>query len=643
MKKIKDNEKCRWMTKKVRNLLNQKQRLFKLVKINNTEENARRLKNIERKCKNAVRYAKKMYEKKLSEKGDKKPFQAYIRHKTKVKTTVGPLKVNNELVSDDKRIAEYLNKYFVSVFTIENTDTMPTCPEYSGTKLQNMEISRKQIQKKIDRLKPFSAPGPDNITSKMLKDHSSSLSRALSIIFNTSIQTGEIPNDWKLANVAPIHKKGPKGDVQNYRPISLTSIPCKIMESIIKDEIIDHLLSKKILKTSQHGFMKDKSTVTNLLEFFEKITNFVDEGDPVDVIYLDFSKAFDKVPIKRLLTKIKSSGIDGNILAWIQGWLTGRQQRTVLNGKSSSWEPVLSGVPQGSVLGPLAFIIFIDDIDCTAELVDIMNKFADDTKLGGKVKTDEDVRNIQTTLNNLVEWSEKWGMKFNIEKCSVLHLGKKNKRHTYNMNNIPLKNSSVERDLGVLISSDLKPSEQCQNALNQARNALRNIEVSFLSRDEKVFVQIYKQFVRCHLEYASQVWSPWCVNDIEKLEKIQKKAVNMVYGLNGMDYDQKLKKLNLEPLISRRKKADLILVFRILNGFCDVDPNVWFNLVDSVSSRSTRNSSYNLNLKKQRFKTDIRKHFFSNRIIDEWNKLSVEIKKSKTVNDFKRKIKLLKL
>ena len=219
-----------------------------------------------------------------------------------------------------------------------------------------------------------------------------------------------LPSDFVCA---PIYKKGSKAEAENCRPVSLTSICCKIMESIIRDDMVEHLCQNSLIHSSQHGFTKSKSCLTNLLEFLETVTAEFDEGRPMDLIYLDFSKAFDVVPTRRLLSKLRAHRIEGNVLKWMDGWLTGRQQRVVLNGEKSDWADVTSGVPQGSVLGPIAFVIFINDLDQGADLIKSVLKFADDTKLAHTVLNERDRDDLQTTLNNLWNWSDEWCMRFN--------------------------------------------------------------------------------------------------------------------------------------------------------------------------------------------------------------------------------------
>ena len=206
------------------------------------------------------------------------------------------------------------------------------------------------------------------------------------------------------------------------------------MESIIRDEIVNHLSLNNLIFSSQHGFKARRSCLTYLLEYLEVLTSLIDSGQSVDIIYLDFAKAFDKVPHVSLSTVLYAHGISGEILNWINAWLTGREQRVVLNGEESGWLPVTSGVPQGSVLGPTLFVIFINPLDLVVDnLASILSKFADDTKVGCEVNSEEDRLLLQEVIDLLMIWAEEWQMEFNASKCKVLHLGKKNKQFSYTM------------------------------------------------------------------------------------------------------------------------------------------------------------------------------------------------------------------
>jgi len=597
------------------------------------------LKKTQKECKKAVRQAKRKFEQKIAQNGNKRPFVAYIKSKTKSRSGVGPLKVDNKIISGDKDMATELNKAFCSVFTKENDQNRPTCQVLQDSSVvSEIYFTAGMVAEKINKLKSTSAPGPDKISARFLKEYVNVISYPLSLLFESSMRSGIVPQDWRLANVTPIFKKGSKSKPENYRPVSLTSICCKLMESIIRDQLVNHLKFNNLIKSSQHGFMKNKSCTTNLLEFLDRVTTLIEDGDSVDVIYLDFSKAFDKVPINRLLDKIKAHNIRGNVHKWITEWLSGRMQRTVLNGSFSEWCEVLSGVPQGSVLGPLAFIIFINDLDAETSLISIMNKFADDTKLGHKVNNDTDKEVLQNALDNLCMWSDRWCMEFNVKKCKVMHLGKKNKDYEYYMKGSVLSSVNQERDIGVLVESSLKPSLQCAEASRKASVVLGQITRAFLYRDRFIFLKLYVQFVRCHLEFASPVWSPWHIGDIEILEKVQRRAVNFITGLKGVTYEDKLKELGILSLVDRRSRADIIQVFKILKGIDDVDSSTWFTLVGQEPQRVTRNTSYHGNLVATRSKSDIRLNFFTNRVVSRWNGLPTDVKDSRTLNIFKSKL-----
>ena len=247
-------------------------------------------------------------------------------------------------------------------------------------------------------------------------------------LFQASISTGKVPQQWKDAKVAAVFKKGSRGKPGNYRQISLTSQVCKLNESIIRDHMIDHLIINNLIKPSQHGFMPKRSCQTNLLEFLDKIFEMIDEGNSVDIVYLDFSRAFDKVPHNKLIQKLEAHGITGSVQEWIKSWLKDRTQWVEIQGAKSRPGKVRSGVPQGSILGPVLFVIYINDLDDDI-IIDILRKFADDTKQANKIRNQADADSFQVSLNKLLDWSKTWGMLFNIDKCKILHCGRNNPKN----------------------------------------------------------------------------------------------------------------------------------------------------------------------------------------------------------------------
>jgi hypothetical protein len=352
------------------------------------------------------------------------------------------------------------------------------------------------------------------------------------------------------------------------------------------------------------------------------------------VVFLDFAKAFDKVPRERLLAKLEVHGIRGRTLNWIRQWLTGRVQRVVLNGKCSTWKEVLSGVPQGSVLGPILFLIFINDLDMAAGPVTILRKFADDTKVGHKVQTMEQREQLQRALDSLYNWAEKWGMSFNVKKCKVMHLGHGNAKHEYRMGGQVLQSVDTETDIGVKISKNLKPSEQCWKAAQTGQTVLSQLARAFHYRDRNIFVKLYAQYVRPHLEFASPAWSPWLEADKACLEKVQKKAVSMVSGLRSHDYEERLAELGMTTLEERRHQTDMIQVYKALTGKDKVNCEQWWTRA-AAGERATRAAADPLNLRVPAHRLETRRHFFTHRVPEPWNCVPAELKSAATVGAFR--------
>ena len=395
--------------------------------------------------------------------------------------------------------------------------------------------------------------------------------------------------------------------------------------------MMDFLIKHTLINPSQHGFLKARSCLTNMLCIFEEITKWVDEGSPVDVIYLDFPKAFDKVPHQRLISKLKSHGMGNSIINWIEQWLNDRRQRVVVDGEVSSWKPVLSGVPQGSVLEPILFLVYINDLQewVTGNIL----KFADDTKLFRKNMEIGDKQKLQDDIDKLVRWSEKWQMLFNVGKCKCLYTGPGNTGMNYEMGGTILSKTAKEKDLGVSTNANMKVSEQCRIAASKGNQVLGMIRRNITYKENSLILPLYNAIVRPHLEYCIQAWSPYLRKDIDTLEKIQRRATKLIPGLRDMTYEKRLKECGLTTLETRRLRGDQIEVFKILNGYENIDSNLFFEIKESKKTRG-----HNFTLVKKQSRLDVRKFSFSQRTINVWNKLSEECVHASSVNMFKNRI-----
>ena len=585
-----------------------------------------------------IRQSKRSYEQKLAcnIKNDSKSFYAYVRSKQNVQDKVGPLEDSaGNIISQGFLMAEDLNGYFSSVFTKEDISSLPVADaKFQGAKsdyLGPLVVIPELVAKKIKAMKDNKSPGVDGIPPKLLMETVEQISIPLARVFNLSLKEGVVPFEWKEANIIPLFKKGSRNKSENYRPVSLTSVICKLLERLIKDHMVEFLVKHKLLNSSQHGFLKARSCLTNMLCFLEEITKWIDVGSPVDIIYLDFQKAFDKVPHQRLLLKLKAHGIGDSITDWIEQWLTDRRQRVVVDGEVSNWKSVLSGVPQGSVLGPILFLIYINDLDDS--ITSNVLKFADDTKLFRKVNTDGDKQHLQNDLDRLVKWSEKWQMLFNFGKCKCLHTGHRNLNVNYKMGDTVLGTTVKEKDLGVTISADMKVSEQCGIAASKGNKILGLIRRNITYKGKKLIIPLYKAIVRPHLEYCIQAWRPYRKKDIDTLERIQRRATKMIPELRDLSYEERLKECGLTTLETRRLRGDQIEVFKILNGYENIDRNMFFSL-----KKDSRTRGHEVKLVKDQCRLDIRKHSFSQRTINEWNKLSTDCVTASSVNMFKNKV-----
>ena len=629
------------MTVKIKKLIKKRNKAWKRYDEEPNFKRHGKYKDLRNKVTKEIRTRRKMFEESLARKIKEQPkaFYSYVRSKTKTKERVGPLLNNDGIVTNNKKeMSGLLNEFFASVFTKEDKRNIPELilreednqPIRVESNYSDIEITEEGVLKVIKGLKANKTGGVDDLNSSYLMGIAEVIAAPLTEIYRKSLEEGDIPNDWKKANITPIFKKGAKSNRENYRPVSLTSHVCKIMEKIVVNGLNRHLEKNKLIEESQHGFRNKKSCLTNLLEFVNETAISLDEGKPVDIIYLDFKKAFDTVPHKRLYAKLKAHGVEGRILNWIKEWLNNRRQRVVLNGEKSEWAEVESGVPQGSVLGPVLFTIYINDID--QGIKNTIKKFADDTKLIGKAGSEEEVNSIKEDLKKLHKWTEDWQMKFNADKCKVLHLGRQNREGQYNLEGVELEKIAEEKDLGVYVEKNFKVGKQCTKAAAKGNQILGLIARTFVTRSREVIMSLYKTLVRPHLEYCVQAWRPHLKKDIEKIEKVQRRATRMMMGSRELDYESRLRKVGLTTLETRRLRADMIEVYKIVNGMEGITEAKMFKR-DGGGRRGHKFKLY-----KKRVRLDIAKYTFANRVCTPWNNLPKTVVEATSVDMFKGKL-----
>ena len=645
-----------WMNRKVMKQWKIKYRAWRKVTISNSNRSWAKYREERNKLSKQIRKAKRTYEKKIADEArhNKRAFFKYVNSKLTVRPEITQIKKEDGLYAEsDKEIGDAIGKYFNSIYTPYYGGILPEMQQITDEQIGEIKINPKMVEEKLVKLNIHRASGPDGIHPHVLQKTAKAMSIPLAHIFQQSLDTGEVPEEWRIANVTPIHKKGDRTEPSNYRPVSLTSQVCKVLESIVKDKIVGHLAENNLLSEAQHGFRKGRSCLTNLLETLEAWTQIIDEGNCIDVAYLDFRKAFDLVSHKLLIHKMSKYGIKGQILEWVKNWLHHRTQRVVIRGTASENFKVTSGVPQGSVLGPILFLIFINDLP--SEIISPVSLFADDSKIftrittqskGLKVTGPNGNEVLQDDLNKIQEWAKKWKMEFNVEKCKVMHIGRANPKNTYVMNDIELSETKEEKDLGVTIDCRLEFDRHIKNIVAKANRTLGMIRISFTCMNKSMFLSLYKGLVRPQLEYCVQAWSPYMRKYIDLIERVQRRATRLVPELRRLKYDKKLKvwrrmtyeerlsELELPKLEDRRRRGDMIETYKILTGKEDIEWSKFFKL---TMIRGARNNTHEMKIEPQHCRLDVRKYFYSQRVGKPWNSLSPDEVGAEKTSVFKEK------
>ena len=625
-----------YMTREAMALQNRKKRMWRAYLHTRDTLDYCRFSRARAQLKSLTRRLRRNFERQLVKnlQDNPKAFWRYVHSRLTTRTRVEDLVTEDgTMASTDAEKARTLAGAYSKVFCWdEDPASVPVMnAEYEGPLLEELQVTPDQVQAKLRDLRPASSPGPDTIHPRVLRELAAPLCRPLADLFNHSLEEGRVPEEWKMGQVVPIYKKGPRSDPSNYRPVSLTSVTAKVLEALVRDALFEHLALTEQLTDCQHGFRPGRSCATQLLSALEEWTRNMEEGEPVDVAYLDFRRAFDSVPHLRLLQKLHDMGVRGILLEWFRSFLTERRQRVVVNGSVSDWTAVGSGIPQGTVLGPVLFIVFVNDLpDCIESACKL---FADDTKVYVGAGNAHYREKLQQDLDALVTWSQRWKLPFNPAKCTVLHLGSRNVEAHYSIEGAPLRKVEVEKDLGVQVDHLLKFREQAATAVGKANRTLGLIKHSFAHIDSKTLPLLYKTMVRPHLEYCNQIWGPFNVADMKLVERVQRRATRLVPELRQLPYEERLKKLHLPTLQYRRRRGDMVMMYNIMHGHSGLDKDDLFS-----PAPSTRTRGHRLKVAKKPAISRVRRNHFASRVVSDWNALPEDIVCSPSVNALKNRL-----
>ena len=645
-----------WFNRKLKQMVRRKARLYKQAKRTNqwNEFNA-----FQKECKRAFKRAETDHINATIQKGldenNTKPFWRYVKSRREDKVGISPLKKMGQLYNDSKDKAQILVDQFSSVFTREDPKAnLPTKKKLYNQKINPLRVTTEGVKKLLDGININKSKGPDNIANIVLKNCAAQLAPVISYIFQLSIDTGTLPKDWRSANIAPIFKKGNVHLPENYRPVSLTCVTCKLLEHIICRHMLNHLEKNNILTNLNHGFRSGYSCETQLITTIQDILSQQNLGQQIDIAILDFSKAFDTVPHNKLLQKLENYGIDGNINNWLRDFLTNRQMQVVVDGAASDPATVDSGVPQGTVLGPILFLCHINDLPESVKSQ--VRLFADDCLLYRTIKSPHDHTTLQKDLESLEEWASLWGMRFNAKKCYIMSVNQQSS-HFYQLDNHILQQVEENPYLGVTLSSDMKWGTHISKITKKANSTLgflrRNLKYSPIQCRKTAYLAL----VRSTLEYSSIVWDPYLIKDIERLEKVQRQAARFIMK----DYRSReegcvtrmLDQLELPSLQRRRKMNRLTFLYRVVEGQVpalpchdiltkirgkrQIKPKQFKNCVTTnpIDNQETNNSKC---FKTITTRTLQYKNSFFPRTIIEWNKLEDSVVHSKTVTEFKTSV-----
>ena len=546
-----------------------------------------------------------------------------------------PMEGNDEnIICDNQEKANTFNRFFLSNTKLDDKNrALPLFVDKSGgNELNNIQTTPDEVHDILKTLKTNKATGPDGVSAKLLHEAAPAIAKPLSRLINLSLKEGRVPQTWKLANVVPIHKKNERSKFENYRPISLLSCIGKVTEKVIFKHVFNYFRDNELLSKFQSGFTPGDGTVNQLVQLYHMFSEALDKKKDVRAVFCDISKAFDRVWHSGLLLKLKQLGIKGDLLNWFDNYLKNRQQRVTIKGESSNWGHIDAGVPQGSVLGPLLFLVYINDI--TEGISSNIRLFADDTSLYITVDDHERASElINLDLERLRTWATKWLVTFNATKTKSMVIS--NKRNLVipdiQLNNSILENVTQHTHLGVTLNYNLTWNCHIDNIFQKASKRLDILSRLTHKLDRRTLDQMYKSFIRPVMEYACVVWDGCTVTDSDRLEALQLRAGRIVCGaIRHTSHAIIYNELGWEKLSKRRERFKLILYHKMVHN---IAPEYLQNLLpQSIATRNHYNVRNAAGLSQTLVRT--RLSLFDNSFLPSttrlWNMLSKDIR---TISD----------
>lgn len=625
--RIHSHQRPKWFTQDIQHHLNQVHSLRKKFRSHPTTANKTRLDSSEKLLQQKMILAKTTFEENLVNKftfnKDYHIFK-YINYIISHKHLPTTIHLNSTFATSDSDKAFLYNRYFNSTFSSSSSSDPPSLNSFPTTNqcLSSINISDSEVYEALLSLNPTKSMGIDKISPQILKHGAVALFQPIHHLFTQCLIQSSLPTEWRVHLITPIHKSGDTSSVSNYRPISLLCIVSKVLERIIHDKIIDFVSIS--ISDNQFGFLRSRSSVQQLLLFLNSLQTSLSQNSQIDAIYLDFSKAFDKVPHNHLLLKLRSIGITGNLWNFFKSYLFDRTHCVSINSQTSSYLPVLSGVPQGSILGPLLFLIYINDLPASVSSSTVL-LFADDNKCFKTINCPSDSDLLQSDLDSLSNWSQLWNLPFNTNKSLLLRFtssqcSRPTYASDYHLNNSIISSSNQHRDLGVIFSSDLSWKDHYSTISSKAYRIMGLLRRSFSSSSSVATKKtLYISLIRSKITYASQIWHPHLLNDVSTLERIQRRATKFILNDYTSDYKSRLQSLHLLPLMMTLEIYDVLFFIKSYQA-----PQPCFNISNWVHfNRSKTRSSSNSKLYQPVAASSLSRHHYFNRLPRLWNALPV--------------------